>query len=44
MCEESLLKINTEVFEQEGKKDVADLGINSEQNVAILKRWRFNRF
>lgn len=44
MCEESLLKINIEVFEQEGKKDVPDLGINSEQHVAILKRWRFNKF
>lgn len=44
MCEESLLKINIEVFEQEGKKDVPDLGINSEQHAAILKRWRFNRF
>lgn len=44
MCEESLLKINIEVFEQEGKKDVPDLKINSEQRVAILKRWRFNKF
>lgn len=44
MCEESLLKINIVVFEQEGKKDAPDLGISSEQHVAILERWRFNRF
>lgn len=37
MCEESLLKINIEVFEQEGNKDVADLGINSD---SMWPSWR----
>lgn len=36
-------KLTLKVFEQERKKDASDLGISSEQHVAILKTGRFKK-